>query len=1783
MDLDDFELTVQDEEELVVEQLQQAKDVRTALRYFDRVWYSLASRRGRIMDLIGDYGGSELFIIDGDSLVQTVLDDSLLALGRDDEPSFQILHALHSLERLLNEFHRRSAVFDVIFWDDNRHHSLLTGESAYKFASRSLARSILIQHLKNLDVTVHVFENTQDPEWNSYLRINRPMFAMVNDGGNFDELTKPMAIERALFQRILMHDLISQGVSVSLLQGAEFRDSKINSLLIEQRLDVNARKHLHPKFWQITAAALATLTSKEQDSRGTFQTPPLKQYQQPQEPSSAETVVAKFLKELLAHKPQNLSYPLLYAFAAHLLLLPYLSAEERARKLPKLQSDVIGMFQTFLSPALLALGVVQSGEAPIDVDGRIFLELAVFLAHNPTMSIKDAIGENVATQLTTLWQQHKLPEVKFSGLPALKSISTSNARPTDEARLESFSVLPFHNEFFDELLSDIHVEVSEQDDQTSPSSSLEFSRAFVDSSHWHNHRRAVLPRHLGGEDPKPQDAWQRKKQLRRSQQFMAQLERQANTLMGAFGRALQRTTIVSSATPSAPPSRPGSRPSSRAGDRRQNESGKAGGKGKKESAAERIRREHAEKKQAEEDASNRAWWSRELEEMSHMSTAQKVAHLDVLMRNSKRASGNNWLSIEMRLYDLNLDFTRWLEHPEAESAKVRDQFTVTIMRKVKAISEAGGLFLAALKILASVLVALGFEDLLETLVDNSPNAREDDKHKLHFEFVKLVKSKTGSPVYKWMRITEDSVVWQLRLFGEYMDRSMDSQPDSRVPFYPDAWQRKVLDCLDDDGHSVLVVAPTSAGKTFISYYAMEKVLKNNDDDVLVYVAPTKALVAQIAAEVLGRFTKSYKTSRHCWAIHTRDYRIHDPINCQILITVPEVLASLLLSPPLAKVWTPRIKRIILDEIHSIGQQEGGAVWEQIILLAPCPIIGLSATVGNPDQFNNWLASVQEAHGFKHSFIHHPHRYSHLRKFTYVIPPTDNKAKPFHGLDTYRDTERTRFLHPVSLLSFGVRDLPPDFALEARDCLTLYQAYTSLPKDIAGDLDALNPSKWFERNRLLKQKDIIQYETELKNVLKHIIESSNPQDSSSPLMQVAKALQDPMLGKLTPLEQNIIPSKETFLDNLLNLIADLHVKGDLPALLFNFDRNSCENMAKHLIEKLTLAEEEWRKGPEWKEKLKQWERWQQKAKERQRQAEKAAKAEKNRKPEDTIPESAGGSWEETFNPDDPSPQFSFASVKGSYTRVDLEEDIQRISWAKIPKWAIDALRRGIAVHHAGMNRQYRTLVESLFRLGFVRVVIATGTLALGINAPAKTTVFCGDSPFLTALQFRQCAGRAGRRGYDLLGKVVFYGLAIDRAQRLVLSKLPSLGGNFPITSTMVLRLFNLLQGSNYAPVAKRAVGSLLTLPHVSFISDTGRQQLLHHVRFSIDYLRRAGLLDASGNPIDLFGIAAHLYYTEPSNLALVALLRSGIIHRICSQGSVINAKRDFLLIMAHLFNRQKLPKTYVSSEVELIRKSPSMVILPPLPDDAKSVLAHHDKDILRVFSGYALAYAEQYREDLGPERQLPLSRKSYPALPRTDSSASFVNALRSSSIKVKARCLFVANSGHGDNFQDGSELSRTTREGLHLNDHAIPTMDRFISSNDTSYILNAYLLDFYIHGQLRPLSDANAIRPGDVWYLLQDFNLALKAVRSSIEQLLLGASSGDVDEGDEDFAESVTAVDPAEIDEDDDVTRVEGEAGPGGAGGELRRPTGVTDSDWKVFKVVDEVTREFDEKFKAIAA
>jgi superfamily II RNA helicase len=89
-----------------------------------------------------------------------------------------------------------------------------------------------------------------------------------------------------------------------------------------------------------------------------------------------------------------------------------------------------------------------------------------------------------------------------------------------------------------------------------------------------------------------------------------------------------------------------------------------------------------------------------------------------------------------------------------------------------------------------------------------------------------------------------------------------------------------------------------------------------------------------------------------------------------------------------------------------------------------------------------------------------------------------------------------------------------------------------------------------------------------------------------------------------------------------------------------------------------------------------------------------------------------------------------------------------------------VRHGIGVHHAGMLPKYRRLVERLAQAGLLKVVCGTDTLGVGVNVPIRTVLFTALSKYdgqrtrlLSAREFHQIAGRAGRAGFDTAGTVV----------------------------------------------------------------------------------------------------------------------------------------------------------------------------------------------------------------------------------------------------------------------------------------------------------------------------------------------------------------------------------------------------------------------------------------------
>tara|TARA_Y100001978_G_scaffold167949_1_gene156234 strand:- start:9813 stop:12392 length:2580 start_codon:yes stop_codon:yes gene_type:complete len=155
-----------------------------------------------------------------------------------------------------------------------------------------------------------------------------------------------------------------------------------------------------------------------------------------------------------------------------------------------------------------------------------------------------------------------------------------------------------------------------------------------------------------------------------------------------------------------------------------------------------------------------------------------------------------------------------------------------------------------------------------------------------------------------------------------------------------------------------------------------------------------------------------------------------------------------------------------------------------------------------------------------------------------------------------------------------------------------------------------------------------------------------------------------------------------------------------------------------------------------------------------------------------------------------------------------------------KLHFDALKKGIASHHAGLLPAWKELVERLFQRGLIKVVFATETLAAGINMPARTTVISSLSKrtdeghrLLLSSEFLQMSGRAGRRGKDTKGFVVTVQNRFEGAKEasiIALSKPNPLNSQFAPSYGMVLNLLQNFNLSKSKELIKRSFGSFINI-------------------------------------------------------------------------------------------------------------------------------------------------------------------------------------------------------------------------------------------------------------------------------------------------------------------------------------------------------------------------------------
>ncbi|MBQ4114513.1 DEAD/DEAH box helicase [bacterium] len=235
-------------------------------------------------------------------------------------------------------------------------------------------------------------------------------------------------------------------------------------------------------------------------------------------------------------------------------------------------------------------------------------------------------------------------------------------------------------------------------------------------------------------------------------------------------------------------------------------------------------------------------------------------------------------------------------------------------------------------------------------------------HKLAKKFLTSPIIKTAPLVAGAIGITINSL---LKDFNKTVEEEnyfqLKVNPKTNRPFEPDIFQKAAGINLFL-GNDVLVTAPTGTGKTAIAEYVITKNLK--DGKRTFYTTPLKAL----SNEKFLDFSRRYGEENV--GLITGDTKVNT--DAPIIIMTTEVYRNMAVSDKLnfdietdEKKGIPEgVKTVIFDELQYLGDIDRGGIWEQSIMFTPkdIQILSLSATIGNNEEINDWIASTRNRKG-----------------------------------------------------------------------------------------------------------------------------------------------------------------------------------------------------------------------------------------------------------------------------------------------------------------------------------------------------------------------------------------------------------------------------------------------------------------------------------------------------------------------------------------------------------------------------------------------------------------------------------------------------------------------------------------------------------------------------------------------------------------------------------------------------------------------------------------------------
>src|ERR687884_666606 len=169
---------------------------------------------------------------------------------------------------------------------------------------------------------------------------------------------------------------------------------------------------------------------------------------------------------------------------------------------------------------------------------------------------------------------------------------------------------------------------------------------------------------------------------------------------------------------------------------------------------------------------------------------------------------------------------------------------------------------------------------------------------------------------------------------------------AQLSFALDDFQQRACQALEN-GHGVLVCAPTGAGKTVVGEFAVHLALAAGRK--CFYTTPIKALSNQKHNDLVERYGPGKV------GLLTGDNAVNG--DAPVVVMTTEVLRNMLYaeSPALAG-----LGYVVMDEVHYLADRFRGAVWEEVIIHLPpsVTLVSLSATVSNAEEFADWLVTVR---------------------------------------------------------------------------------------------------------------------------------------------------------------------------------------------------------------------------------------------------------------------------------------------------------------------------------------------------------------------------------------------------------------------------------------------------------------------------------------------------------------------------------------------------------------------------------------------------------------------------------------------------------------------------------------------------------------------------------------------------------------------------------------------------------------------------------------------------------